>query len=222
MTGAGHVDAEHENVNQEVAGDKVKDVDQATVTVAPATQKTEVPLPSSSISSDYATKFLNFDNIPSTKIEIISMMDIKVQHEDPSTQTSPLLTVPVTVIPETSSALTTTIPLPIPPFIPLPQQSILILTLITIEATISTTSAPDSLTLTVIHQRLSDLENEVKTLRNVDHSSAIHAAIKSEVPTIVKECLRTLDDTLHKVIRRHTAELIKEHSVLANVVEVPQ
>ncbi|GJX89414.1 hypothetical protein Tco_0341428, partial [Tanacetum coccineum] len=60
------------------------------------------------------------------------------------------------------------------------------------------------------------------TLRNVDHSLAIRAAIKSEVPTIVKEYLGTsLDYTLHKVIQRHTAKLIKEHSVSANVVKVP-
>nr|GEZ73183.1 hypothetical protein [Tanacetum cinerariifolium] len=68
-----------------------------------------------------------------------------------------------------------------------------------------------------------DLENEVKILKNVDHSLAIRATIKFEVPTIVKEYLRTsLDDTLHKVIQRHTAKLIKEYSVLADVVEVPQ
>ncbi|GJR14938.1 hypothetical protein Tco_0797590 [Tanacetum coccineum] len=152
MTDAGHVDAEHENVNQEVAGDQVKDVDQATVTAAPATQKTEVPLPSSSISFDYATKFLNFDNIPLAETEIISMMDIKVQHED-------------------------------------------------LKETISTTTALDSSTLTTIHQRLSDLENKVKTLRNVDHSSTIRAAIKSEVSTVVKEYIgKSLDDTLHKSI----------------------
>ncbi|GKC30224.1 hypothetical protein Tco_1037518 [Tanacetum coccineum] len=91
------------------------------------------------------------------------------------------------------------------------------------EATISTTSAPDSSTLTAIHQRLSELENEVKTLRNIDHSSAIRAAIKSEVLTIVKEYLGTsLDDTLHKVIQKHTTKLIKEHFVLADAVEVPQ
>ncbi|GJV96704.1 hypothetical protein Tco_1548281 [Tanacetum coccineum] len=65
MTDVGQVDAEHEEVSQEVAGDQVKDDAQATVIVALATQKTEVPLQSSSISSDYATKFLNFDNIPS-------------------------------------------------------------------------------------------------------------------------------------------------------------
>nr|GEW00752.1 hypothetical protein [Tanacetum cinerariifolium] len=175
MTDVGHVDVEHENVNQEVVGDQVKDYDQAIVTAAPATQKTEVPLPSSSISFDYATKFLIFDNIPSPDTEIISMMDIKVQHEDPS------------------------------------------------KATISTTSAPDFTTLTDIHQRLSNLENEVKTLINVNHNSAIHVAIKSEVPTVVKEYLGTsLDDTLHKVIQRHTAELIKEYSISVDVIEMLQ
>nr|GEX01704.1 hypothetical protein [Tanacetum cinerariifolium] len=147
-------------------------------------------------------------------------MDNKVQHKGPSSQSSPLLTKPATVILETSPASTTTIPPPISPFIPLPQQSTPIPTPITIEATISTTTAHDSSTLTVIHQRLSDLENEVKTLKNFNHSSAIRIAIKSEVPTVDKEYLGTsLDDTLHKVIQRHTAKLIKEHSVIANVVE---
>ncbi|GKA54314.1 hypothetical protein Tco_0753263 [Tanacetum coccineum] len=122
MTDAEKVDAENENINQKVTGDQVNDDAQETVTAALATQKTEVPLQSSFISSDYATKFLNFDNIPSVTTEIISVMDIKVQHEDPSSQTSPLLTVPVMIIPETSSAPATTIPPPIPPFIPLSQQ----------------------------------------------------------------------------------------------------
>ncbi|GJW23504.1 hypothetical protein Tco_0034126 [Tanacetum coccineum] len=127
-TNVGHVDAEHENVNQEIAGDQVKDVARTIV-----------------------------------------------QHENPS------------------------------------------------NVTISTTNAPSSTTLTAIHQRLFDLENEVKTLRHVDHSSVIHAATKSEVPTVVKEYLGTsLDDALYKVIQRHTTELIKEQSVLADVVEILQ
>ncbi|GKC35046.1 hypothetical protein Tco_1047430 [Tanacetum coccineum] len=155
--------------------------------------------------------------------EIISMIDIKVQHGDPSSQTSPLFTVLVSVIPESSTAPTTTIPPPISPFIPLPQQTTPTPTPTTTEATVSTISAPDSSTFTAFHQRLSDLENEVKIIRNVDHGSAIRAAIKSEVPTFVKEYLGTsLDDTLHKVIQRHTAELIKEHPVQADVVKVLQ
>ncbi|GKE73766.1 hypothetical protein Tco_1535807, partial [Tanacetum coccineum] len=193
-------DAEHENVSQEVAGDQVKGDAQPTVAAAPTTQKTKVTLQSSSISSDHVTKFLNFD-IPSGETEIISMMDIKVQHEDPSIQTSPLLTVLVTLIPKTSSAPVTTIPLPIPPFITLTQQSTPIPTPITTEATTSTTTTNDSTTLTAIHQRLSN----------------------SEVPIIVKEYLKTsLDDALHKALQRHTAKLVNEHSVLANVTDVLQ
>ncbi|GJY33751.1 hypothetical protein Tco_0418220 [Tanacetum coccineum] len=211
--------ADNENVNQEVAGDQVKDDAQETVTAAPATQKTEVPLPSSSISSDFAAKFLNFDNIPSADTEINSMLEIKVQHEYPSIQTSPLLTVPVSIIPESSIALATTIPPPILLFIPLPQQSTPIPTPTTIEATILTTTVLDSSTLTAIHQRVSDLEKEVKILKDINHDSAILVAIKSEVPSTVKECLGTnLDDTLEKVIKKQLAEFIQEHSVPAAAV----
>nr|GEZ45075.1 hypothetical protein [Tanacetum cinerariifolium] len=104
ITNASHVEAEYENVIQEVASDQVKDNAQATVTAALATQKTAVLLQSSSILSNYALKFINFDNIPSGDTKIISMMDVKVQHKYPSIQTSPLLTVLIMVIPKTSSA----------------------------------------------------------------------------------------------------------------------
>ncbi|GJV53559.1 hypothetical protein Tco_1449300 [Tanacetum coccineum] len=125
-------------------------------------------------------------------MEIISMMDIKVQHRDPSIQISPLLTIPVSVIPESSLAPTTTIPPPIPPFISPQQQSTPIPIPTTTEATTLTTAALDFETHSAIHLRVSDLEKEVKELKNVDYSS------------------------------RHTAELIKEHSVPADVVEVLQ
>nr|GEV29530.1 hypothetical protein [Tanacetum cinerariifolium]GEW24441.1 hypothetical protein [Tanacetum cinerariifolium] len=135
MTDAEKIDSENENVNQKVSSDQVNDDAQEKVTAALATQKTKVPLESSFISSDYAMKFLNFDNIPSADTEIISLMDIKVQHKDPSSQTTPILTIPVL------------------------------------------------------------------TLRNVDHSSAIHVAIKSEVPIVVKEYLgASLENTIHKKI----------------------
>nr|GEW60687.1 hypothetical protein [Tanacetum cinerariifolium] len=65
---------------------------------AQATQKTEGPILSSSISSDYAAKYLNFNNFPSVDTEVVSMLDINVQHEVP--RTSPLFTIPVSVIPE--------------------------------------------------------------------------------------------------------------------------
>nr|GEY17016.1 hypothetical protein [Tanacetum cinerariifolium] len=222
-------DEEFERFNKkmysDVASAQVKDVARTTGTAASATQKTKVPLQSSSISSDYATKFLNFDNIPSIETKIISMMEIKVQHKDPSIQSSLLLTVHVLVKPEFSTAPATTIPLPITPLISLQQQSTPIPTPITTttEATTSTTVVPDSSTLINIHQRLYDVENEVKTLRNVDHNSAIRAAVKFEVLIIVKEYLEiSMDDALHKALQIHTAELVKEHSVLVNVIDVLQ
>ncbi|GKC94488.1 hypothetical protein Tco_1159930 [Tanacetum coccineum] len=218
MTNVDKVNAELKKVNQEVAGDQVRDVARTTITAAPATQNTEVPLQSSSISSNYAAKFLNFDNIPSDTI-IISMMEIKVQHEDPSIQTSPLLTVPISVILKSSTAPVTTIPPPIPPFILLPQQSTPIPTPTTTEATISTTILPDSTTLTTIHQRVSDLEKEVKILKDINHDLSIIAVIKFEVLSAVKECLGTnLDDTLEKVIKKQLAKFIQEHSVPAAAI----
>ncbi|GJY72154.1 hypothetical protein Tco_0475857 [Tanacetum coccineum] len=66
-------------------GNQVKDDVQAT-------HKTEGLIPSSSIFFDYAAKYLNFDNIPPVDTEVVSMLDINVQHEVPCT--SPLLTIP--------------------------------------------------------------------------------------------------------------------------------
>nr|GFA16435.1 hypothetical protein [Tanacetum cinerariifolium] len=137
------------------------------------------------------------------------MLDVEVQHENPSIHSSSLLTISVSVIPEpivllsipknVTAAPATTIPPPIPPFIPYSQQSTPIPTPTTIEATTSTPAILESTTLFAIHQRVFDLEKEVKILRNVDHNSAIHAAIKSGVPVVVRECLGTnLKDSLHK------------------------
>ncbi|GJS70453.1 hypothetical protein Tco_0703294 [Tanacetum coccineum] len=91
------------------------------------------------------------------------------------------------------------------------------------EATILNTTATDSTTLTAIYQRLSAMETEVKTLRNVDHSSTIRAVVKSEVPTVVKEYLGTsMDDGLRKALQRHTTKLVKEYYILADVTDVLQ
>nr|GEX49802.1 ribonuclease H-like domain-containing protein [Tanacetum cinerariifolium]GEX68229.1 ribonuclease H-like domain-containing protein [Tanacetum cinerariifolium] len=58
MTVVGHM-----NINQEGACNQVKDN-------AQATQKTNAPIPSSCISSDYAAKFLNFNNFPPTNLAV--------------------------------------------------------------------------------------------------------------------------------------------------------
>ncbi|GJZ00971.1 hypothetical protein Tco_0518932, partial [Tanacetum coccineum] len=110
---------------------------------------------------------------------------------------------------ETLSAPITIIPPSIPPFITLSQQLTLIPTPTTIEETTSTTVVLDSETLFAIHLRVSDLEKEVKELKNVDHSSALRATIKSEVSADVKEYLGTsLDYALYKALYHALMESI--------------
>ncbi|GJZ08101.1 hypothetical protein Tco_0542384 [Tanacetum coccineum] len=69
--------------------------------------ESEVPIPSLSHSSDLVSKFLNFIDIPLNDAEIVSPLDVFVHHEVPSTHASTLLTVPVSVIPESLPVFTT-------------------------------------------------------------------------------------------------------------------
>ncbi|GKB22734.1 hypothetical protein Tco_0862135 [Tanacetum coccineum] len=220
MTNAETVEGKHENVNQEGVGNQVRDD-------AQATQKTEVPIPSSSISSDYAAKFLNFDNIPPVDTEVVSMLDINVQHEAP--RTSPILTIPVFVIPKhtvinpsetITTASSTTISSLLTSLFPNLQQSTPIPTPTTTEATTSTTVVPDSETLTALHQRIADLEKDVKELKDVDNSTKVISTIQFEVLKAVKEYLgSSMDDAMYKVIQRNFDDIVKEHSVPAKIVE---
>ncbi|GKE16703.1 hypothetical protein Tco_1424280, partial [Tanacetum coccineum] len=70
-------------------------VEQATTTTTHAIQNTtiEVPLLSSShfVSSTYTNAFLNLENHQSTKTEVVSMLDINVQHEVPHTSPLPII-----------------------------------------------------------------------------------------------------------------------------------
>nr|GEZ83993.1 hypothetical protein [Tanacetum cinerariifolium] len=84
--------------------------------------KTKVPVTSSSRSSDLASKFLNFLDIPSADTEIISPLDVHVHHEVPRIHTSTLLAVPVSVIPK-ASPVYTNIPQSSQTFTPPPLQS---------------------------------------------------------------------------------------------------
>ncbi|GJW00012.1 hypothetical protein Tco_1555263 [Tanacetum coccineum] len=86
-------DVDQGNENPEITLNQV--IEDAHVTLSTVTTKTEVPITSSSHSSDLASKFLNFSDIPHTDVEIVSPMDVHVHHVVPSNQTPTLLTVPV-------------------------------------------------------------------------------------------------------------------------------
>ncbi|GJW09558.1 hypothetical protein Tco_1575385 [Tanacetum coccineum] len=111
------IDAQQENENLETTQEQVvKDVH---VTISTVTKKTKVPVTSSSRSSDLASKFLNFSDIPHTDVEIVSPLDVHVHHEVLRTQAPTLLTIPVSVITE-SSPVVTNIPQSSQTFTPLP------------------------------------------------------------------------------------------------------
>nr|GEV03364.1 hypothetical protein [Tanacetum cinerariifolium] len=116
-------DAGHDAGTQETTYEQVKDDEHVILTTVHDIQTTEVLLQSSSISSKFATQFLNLYNPSPADTEINSMMNIDARHKEPSTQTPPLLTIPVMVIPETLSMAASTIPLPILPFTPMLQTS---------------------------------------------------------------------------------------------------
>ncbi|GKC99254.1 hypothetical protein Tco_1169529, partial [Tanacetum coccineum] len=109
------------NENLEITLDQV--IEDAHVTITTIVKKIEVPVTSSSHSSDLASKFLNFADIPPTDAEIFSPMDVYVHHEEPSSQIPTLLTVLVMVITESSPIYTTAIPQSTPSFTPPPPLS---------------------------------------------------------------------------------------------------
>nr|GFA51583.1 hypothetical protein [Tanacetum cinerariifolium] len=90
-------DAQQEKENLEITQEQV--VEDAHVTI---TKKTEVHVTSSSRSSDLASKFLNFLDVPPADTEMISPLDVHVHYEVPRIHTSTLLAIPVSVIPKTS------------------------------------------------------------------------------------------------------------------------
>ncbi|GJX67413.1 hypothetical protein Tco_0303140 [Tanacetum coccineum] len=80
-------EAQQGNENLETTQEQV--VEDAHVTISNVLKKTEVPVTSSSRSSDLASKFLNFSDIPQTDAEIVSPLDVhrgrkeKDKDEDP-------------------------------------------------------------------------------------------------------------------------------------------
>ncbi|GJT16795.1 hypothetical protein Tco_0875501 [Tanacetum coccineum] len=78
-------DEEYEELYKDVNTkyEQVKDDKHVTLTTVHDTQKTEGPMQSSSVTSDFANQFLNLDNAPPTDSEVVSMMNVKVRHEEP-------------------------------------------------------------------------------------------------------------------------------------------
>ncbi|GJW13796.1 copia protein [Tanacetum coccineum] len=89
-------DAQQRNENVVTTQEQV--IEDAHVTISTVTKKTVGSVTSSSRSSDLASKFINFLDIPHADAEIVSPLDVHVHHEVPRTHAPTLLTAPVSVI----------------------------------------------------------------------------------------------------------------------------
>ncbi|GJV77414.1 hypothetical protein Tco_1508998 [Tanacetum coccineum] len=107
-----------QNVSQEKLYEHV--IENAHVTLT-SSQKTESFKQSSSVSSNFSSKFLILDNAPPVVDEVASMMNVKNRQEESSTQAPSFFIVPLTAILEISTAHTTTAPPIISMITPLPQ-----------------------------------------------------------------------------------------------------
>ncbi|GJU87582.1 reverse transcriptase domain-containing protein [Tanacetum coccineum] len=142
-----------QNVSQEKPYEQV--IEDAHVTLT-SSQKTKSSNQSSSVSSDFAIKFLILDNVPL-----------------------------VTAIPETSTAYTTTVPPTISMITPLPQLTTPPLAPTTISSTTSIPVLPDFSSLFGFDQRVSTLEKELSQLKQAHHSAHLIESAKSQIPTII-------------------------------------
>ncbi|GJZ88725.1 hypothetical protein Tco_0660507 [Tanacetum coccineum] len=76
----------------------------------------------------------------------------------------------------------------------------MILTPTKTKATTSTTTISNSKTLNALQLKVTDLEKDVKELKDVDNSIKVISTIQSEFPKAVKEYLRSiLDDPMYKL-----------------------
>ncbi|GJZ28637.1 hypothetical protein Tco_0573284 [Tanacetum coccineum] len=105
-------DAEMTNADESASQEKSYEqvIEDAQVTLT-SSRITEGSKQSSSVSSYFASNFLNLDNAPLVIDEVVSMMNVKTPHVESSTLAPPLLTVPVTAIPKTSIIAAMIVPL---------------------------------------------------------------------------------------------------------------
>ncbi|GJW48736.1 hypothetical protein Tco_0080382 [Tanacetum coccineum] len=93
---------DYENMFEEEDDDLYKDVNsyeqviKDTHVTLNSSQKTESSKQSSSVSFDFASKFLILENVPPAIDEVASMMNVKIRQDESSTLAPSLFTVPVT------------------------------------------------------------------------------------------------------------------------------
>ncbi|GJR42843.1 hypothetical protein Tco_1310946 [Tanacetum coccineum] len=161
----------------------VQVIEDAHMTLSTVPQQTEVPVTSSSHSSDLVAKFLNFLDIPHEDAEIVSLMDVHVHHEVPIQQTPTFITVLVSVISDSSLVFSTVIPQSLPSFTPPPQQSTS-----TPPPTTEANSTPlhfmiSPSVLSKFNNRVTTLEKEVAELKKDSLHTQVTALVDDHLDT---------------------------------------
>ncbi|GJV62664.1 hypothetical protein Tco_1473492 [Tanacetum coccineum] len=181
-------------------------VDDAHVIITTVTKKTEVPVTSSSRSSDLASKFLNFSDIPQTDAEIVSPLDVHVHHEVPRTQAPTLLTIPVSVITE-SSPVYTNIPQSSQTFTPLP-----ILTTPTPPPIIETTNPLSTLldfaSVFRFNDRITTLEKEVAKIKKDPLHTQVTSLVDEHLDTRLGETREEFMNFLSESLTTRIKEIL--------------
>ncbi|GJV75172.1 hypothetical protein Tco_1506756 [Tanacetum coccineum] len=189
------------NENLETTQEQV--VEDAHVTISTVTKKTEVSATSSSCSSDLASKFLNFSDIPHTDAEIISPFDIPIQHEVPNTQTTTLLPIHVSVI--------TNIPLSLQTFTPPP---LVITTLEKEVAEIKKDPLHTQVTYLVdehLDTRLGETREEFINFLSESLTARIKEQVKDQLPQILpKKVSNFAPPVIEKLIKESRDEVTLE------------
>ncbi|GKD36095.1 hypothetical protein Tco_1251604 [Tanacetum coccineum] len=207
MTDADQSGADQHNVSQESGFEQEEEDAHVALTAIHDTQKTEGPMQSSYVSSDFIKKLLNFENVSPADIEIASLMDTTIHHEKPSGQTSSLYTVPVIVIPEITSNFTKTIPPPPPSFNPLLQQATPNLTPTASEVTTLFLALLDFASVFRFNNRVTNLERDLSKMKQVDQ----YAQSISLIPAIVDSYIDIKQrEAIQQAIKSHTAEYREE------------
>ncbi|GJS60168.1 hypothetical protein Tco_0654952 [Tanacetum coccineum] len=200
------IDAQQGNENLETTQEQV--VEDAYVTISTVTKKTEVPATSSSCSSDWASKFLKFSDIPHTDEEIVSSLDVHVHHEVPRTQAPTLLIILVSVITE-SSPVYTKIPQSSQTFTPS-----LILTTPTPPLTIKTTNPlsilPDFASVFQFNDRITTLEKEVNELKKDPLHTQVTYLVDGHLDTRLGETREEFMNFLSESLTARIKEQVKD------------
>ncbi|GKE07862.1 hypothetical protein Tco_1411413, partial [Tanacetum coccineum] len=197
MTNTDQGGVDQQNVSQESGLEQVEEDTHMTLTLVLDTQKTDDPMQSSYVSSDFTSKLLNFDNT-------------SPRHEETSSQTSSLFTVLVIAIPENTSV--STIPPP-PPFFNPPLQPQTTPTFS--EATTSNPALPDFASLFKFNERVTNLEKDLSEIKQVDQYAK---ALSSFFAIVDRYIDKKLGEAIQNVIQTHNLD----SAVLAKSSSQPQ